>query len=220
MAFWYHFAILFEALFVLTTIDAGTRVARFMIQDLAGMALPRLRRTESWAANMGATALAVGGWGFFLYQGVVDPLGGINTLWPLFGISNQMLAAIALTLGAVVLFKMQRQRFAIVAVAPAAWLAICTLTAGWDKIFSPLPAIGFLAHAAKFSAASAAGQVLAPAKSLAEMHQVLANDYVDCALTALFMSVVLLMLGAGAVCIVRALGAGRVTTEEQVYGAA
>jgi carbon starvation protein len=220
MAFWYHFAILFEALFVLTTIDAGTRVARFMIQDLAGMVSPALRRTESWAANVGATALAVGGWGFFLYQGVVDPLGGINTLWPLFGISNQMLAAIALTLGAVVLFKMQRQRYAAVAVVPASWLAICTLTAGWEKIFSPLPAIGFLAHADKFAAALAAGKVLAPAKSVAQMRQVLTNDYVDCGLTALFMTVVVLMLGAGAVAIARALGAGRVTTEEQVYGAA
>jgi carbon starvation protein len=131
-----------------------------------------------------------------------------------------MLAAIALTLGAVVLFKMQRQRYAAVAVVPASWLAICTLTAGWEKIFSPLPAIGFLAHADKFAAALAAGKVLAPAKSVAQMRQVLTNDYVDCGLTALFMTVVVLMLGAGAVAIARALGAGRVTTEEQVYGAA
>jgi carbon starvation protein len=220
MAFWYHFAILFEALFILTTIDAGTRVARFMIQDLAGALVPSLRRTESWGANMAATALAVAGWGYFLYQGVVDPLGGINTLWPLFGISNQMLAAIALTLGAVVLFKMQRQRYAAVAVVPASWLAICTLTAGWEKIFSPLPAIGFLAHADKFSAALAAGKLLAPAKSVAQMRQVLTNDYVDCGLTALFMTVVVLMLGAGVICIARALGAGGVTTREEVYGAA
>jgi len=217
MAFWYHFAILFEALFILTTIDAGTRVARFMIQDLAGALIPSLRRTESWGANMAATALAVTGWGYFLYQGVVDPLGGINTLWPLFGISNQMLAAIALMLCAVVLFKMKRQRYAAVALVPTAWLAVCTLTAGWEKIFSPVPAIGFLAHAAKFSAALAGGKVLAPAKSVSDMHQVLTNDYVDCGLTALFMTVVVVMLGAGLASIYRALSDARITTREQNY---
>ena len=214
MAFWYHFAILFEALFILTTIDAGTRVARFMIQDLAGLAVPAWRRTESWAGNLAATALAVGGWGFFLYQGVIDPLGGINTLWPLFGISNQMLAAMALTLASVVLFKMKRQRYAAVALVPAGWLAVCTLTAGWEKVFSPAPAIGFLAHAHKFAAALAGGRMLAPAKSLADMRQVLANDYVDCALVSLFMGVVVLMLGAGGVSMARALADGRVTTRE------
>jgi carbon starvation protein len=217
MAFWYHFAILFEALFILTTLDAGTRVARFMIQDLAGSMVPAFRRTESWAGNVGATGLAVAGWGYFLYQGVVDPLGGINTLWPLFGISNQMLAAIALTLGAVVLFKMKRQRYAAVALAPMAWLAVCTLTAGWQKIFSPLPAVGFLAHADKFSTALAAGKILAPAKSVADMHQVLTNDYVDCALTSLFMAVVVTMLAVGCARILKALADSRVTTEEQHY---
>jgi carbon starvation protein len=217
MAFWYHFAILFEALFILTTLDAGTRVARFMIQDLAGSLVPALRRTESWVANVAATALAVAGWGYFLYQGVVDPLGGINTLWPLFGISNQMLAAIALTLGAVVLFKMKRQRYAAVALTPTAWLAVCTLTAGWEKIFSPVPAIGFLAHAQKFSSALAAGKILAPAKSGADMHQVLTNDYVDCALTTLFMAVVVTMLAVGCLSILRALSDARVTTEEKSY---
>jgi carbon starvation protein len=217
MAFWYHFAILFEALFILTTLDAGTRVARFMIQDLAGALVPAWGRTDSWAANMAATALAVTGWGYFLYQGVVDPLGGINTLWPLFGISNQMLAAIALSLGCVVLFKMKRQRYAIVALAPTAWLAICTMTAGWEKIFSATPAIGFLAHAGKFSTALAAGKILAPAKSIADMHRVLTNDYVDCALTALFMAVVVTMLAASLICIRRALANARVTTQEQSY---
>jgi carbon starvation protein len=217
MAFWYHFAILFEALFILTTLDAGTRVARFMIQDLAGALVPAFRRTESWVANIVATGLAVGGWGYFLYQGVVDPLGGINTLWPLFGISNQMLAAIALTLAAVVLFKMKRQRYALVALAPTAWLAVCTLTAGWEKIFSPVPAIGFLAHADRFSAALAAGKILAPAKSVADMHRVLTNDYVDCCLTSLFIAVVLTMLGVGCASIFRALSETRVTTEEARY---
>jgi len=214
MAFWYHFAILFEALFILTTLDAGTRVARFMIQDLAGSLVPALRRTESWAANIAASGLAVAGWGYFLYQGVVDPLGGINTLWPLFGISNQMLAAIALTLGAVVLFKMKRQRYAVVALVPTAWLAVCTLTAGWEKIFSPVPAIGFLAHADKFSSALTSGKILAPAKSVADMHRVLTNDYVDCALTASFMAVVLTMLGVGISEMLKALSAATVTTRE------
>ncbi|MBI3275913.1 MAG: carbon starvation protein A, partial [Methylocystis sp.] len=135
MAFWYHFAILFEALFILTTIDAGTRVARFMIQDLLGTFAPALRRTRSWSVHLAATALAATGWGYFLYQGVIDPLGGINTLWPLFGIANQMLAAIALTLCTVVLFRMKREAFALVTLAPTLWLAVCTLTAGAEKLF-------------------------------------------------------------------------------------
>lgn len=137
VAFWYHFAILFEALFILTAVDAGTRAARFMLQDLLGVVSPGLKRTDSLPANLLATALCVLAWGYFLHQGVVDPLGGINTLWPLFGIANQMLAGMALMLCAVVLFKMKRQRYAWVALVPTAWLLICTLTAGWQKAFSP-----------------------------------------------------------------------------------
>lgn len=133
VAFWYHFAILFEALFILTAVDAGTRAARFMLQDLLGVVSPGLKRTDSLPANLLATALCVLAWGYFLHQGVVDPLGGINTLWPLFGIANQMLAGMALMLCAVVLFKMKRQRYAWVALVPTAWLLICTLTAGWQK---------------------------------------------------------------------------------------
>jgi carbon starvation protein len=214
MAFWYHFAILFEAMFILTTLDAGTRVARFMIQDFAGMLVPSLRRGGNWVANILATALAVGGWGYFLYQGVTDPLGGINTLWPLFGIANQMLAAIALTFCTVVLFKMQRQRFAWIAAVPTAWLAICTLTAGAEKVLSPVPAIGFLAHAARYRAALESGALLAPAKSTAAMHQIIANDTVDVTLTALFMAVVITMLATGAHAAWRAALAGSVTTRE------
>ena len=191
MAFWYHFAILFEALFILTAVDAGTRVGRFMLQDLMGTFVPSLKSTHSLAGNLIATFLCVAAWGYFLYQGVVDPLGGINTLWPLFGISNQMLAAIALTTCTVVLFKMKRQQFAWVTLVPTAWLLICTLTAGSQKIFHSNPKIGFLAHADKFQAAIAQDQLLAPAKTMAQMHQIVFNDYLDASLAAIFMLVVL-----------------------------
>ena len=197
MAFWYHYAILFEALFILTTVDAGTRVGRFMIQELAGLALPALKKTESWVANIVATALCVGCWGYFLYQGVVDPLGGINTLWPLFGIANQMLAAIALIFACVCLVRMKRERYLWVPLLPASWLVVCTLTAGWQKVFSPDVRIGFLAHARKFADAADAGQLLAPAKTMAEMQRIIVNDRVDAALAAIFMLVVLAMIGFG-----------------------
>ncbi|MBH9579475.1 carbon starvation CstA family protein [Inhella proteolytica] len=190
MAFWYHFAILFEALFILTAVDAGTRAGRFMLQDLLGSFVPALKRTESLPANLIATGLCVAAWGYFLYQGVVDPLGGINTLWPLFGIANQMLAAVALMLGTVVLFKMKKDRYAWVTLLPALWLLACTLTAGGLKLFSADPKVGFLAHAAKFSDALAQGQLLAPAKSLEAMGRIVFNDRLDAALCALFMGVV------------------------------
>lgn len=135
MAFWYHFAILFEALFILTAVDAGTRAGRFMLQDLLGSFVPALKRTESWTANAIGTGGCVALWGYLLYQGVIDPLGGINTLWPLFGISNQMLAGIALMLASVVLIKMKRQRYVWVTMLPAVWLLICTVTAGLIKLF-------------------------------------------------------------------------------------
>ncbi|HEY0028999.1 MAG TPA: carbon starvation CstA family protein [Allosphingosinicella sp.] len=197
MAFWYHFAILFEALFILTTVDAGTRVARFMIQDLLGTFVSPLKETKSWTANLIATAIAVGGWGWFLYQGVTDPLGGINSLWPLFGIANQMLAAIALTFATVVLFRMKKERFAWVTTAPLAWLLICTLTAGWQKMFHPDPKIGFIAHANKYADALARGELLAPAKSIGQMRQVMINDWVNAGLCALFIAVVVAMVFYG-----------------------
>jgi len=205
MAFWYHFAILFEALFILTTIDAGTRVARFMIQDLIGLFVPVFRDTRSWTANIVATTVAVAGWGYFLYQGVVDPLGGINTLWPLFGIANQMLACIALILCTVVLFKMKRQRYAWVTIVPATWVAICTLTAGWLKIFSDNPAIGFLAHADKFGTALNAGELLAPAKTTADMSRIVFNDYVNATMTGLLIALVVVMAGFALAAILKAL---------------
>ncbi|TPA08878.1 carbon starvation protein A [Burkholderia pseudomallei] len=217
MAFWYHFAILFEALFILTAVDAGTRAGRFMLQDLLGTFHPALKRTESLPANLTATALCVAAWGYFLYQGVVDPLGGINTLWPLFGISNQMLAAIALVLGTGVLFKMKRERYAWVTIVPTAWLLICTLTAGWQKVFDSNPKVSFLAHAAKLQAAAADGKVLAPAKSLAQMQRIIFNDYVDAALSALFILVVVSIAVYGVVAVVRARRAVQPTSRETPY---
>jgi len=185
-----------------------------MIQDFGGTFFAAFGRTESLPANLAASGLAVCGWGFFLYQGVMDPLGGINTLWPLFGIANQMLAAIALTLCTVILFKLKRGRVAWVTGAPTAWLAVCTLTAGAEKMFSSVPAIGFLAHAAKYGAAAAHGQVLAPAKTIADMRQVVINDYVDVSLTALFMTVVSVMLVVGAAAAWRAASDPLVTAAE------
>ncbi|MGF6127893.1 carbon starvation protein CstA [Pseudomonas frederiksbergensis] len=194
MAFWYHFAILFEALFILTAVDAGTRAGRFMLQDLLGSFVPALKRTDSWSANLIATAGCVAMWGYLLYQGVIDPLGGINTLWPLFGISNQMLAGIALMLATVVLIKMKRQRYVWVTMLPAVWLLICTVTAGFIKLFDANPAIGFLSLAKKYSDALANGQVLAPAKSIEQMQHVIFNAYTNATLTALFLFVVFSIL--------------------------
>ncbi len=190
MAFWYHFAILFEALFILTAVDAGTRAGRFMLQDLLGNFVPALRKTESWGANLIGTGGCVALWGYLLYTGVVDPFGGIQTLWPLFGISNQMLAGIALMLGTVVLFKMKRDRYAWVTIVPAVWLLICTTTAGLIKIFDSNPAQGFLAQAHKFQAAIASGTITAPAKTVGQMQQIVTNAYVNTGLTALFLFVV------------------------------
>ena len=197
MAFWYHFAILFEALFILTAVDAGTRAGRFMLQDLLGVFVPAFRNTSSWAASVAATALCVGAWGYFLYQGVTDPLGGVNTLWPLFGISNQMLAAVALTLCTVVIFKMKRERYAWVTILPTTWLVACTLTAGLQKVFSADPRVGFLAHANRFSDALDRGQTLAPARNLDQMRQIVLNDRIDAALAVLFVLVVLGILYFG-----------------------
>jgi carbon starvation protein len=214
MAFWYHFAILFEALFILTAVDAGTRVGRFMLQDLIGTLIPPFKKIPSLVSNISATLLCVGAWGYFLYQGVVDPLGGINTLWPLFGISNQMLAAIALTLATVVLFKLKREKFAWVTMLPLCWLLICTLTAGYQKIFHENPKIGFLAHAAKYSAAATEGNVIAPAKSPAQMQQIIVNDYVDATLAALFMAVLLSVLFFGIRACLQALRTAHPTSVE------
>ncbi|HEY8161832.1 MAG: carbon starvation CstA family protein [Methylocystis sp.] len=214
MSFWYHFAILFEALFILTTIDAGTRVARFMIQDFVGTFIPAFRNTRAWGPNLAATAIAVTGWGYFLYQGVIDPLGGINTLWPLFGIANQMLAAMALTLCTVVLFRMKRERYAFIAIIPTAWLYVCTMTAGLEKIFHADPRIGFLAHAKKFAAAADKSEILTPAKTLDQMHRIIFNDYVDAGLCAIYIVLVLSILGFALSSIRKARVCETVTTRE------
>jgi carbon starvation protein len=214
MAFWYHFAILFEALFILTTVDAGTRVCRFMIQDIFGAVKTEWGRSASWFGNFIATAIAVGAWGYFLYQGVVDPLGGINTLWPLFGIANQMLAGIALVLAVSVVVKMKKERYVWVPLIPMLWLLITTLTAGWQKLFHDSPAISFLAHAKKFAGAAAQGNILAPAKSMEQMQRIITNDYVNATLTGLFMLVVIAMLIASIKPIRTALASKTPTTRE------
>jgi carbon starvation protein len=181
LAVWYHFAIMFEALFILTTIDAGTRVGRFMVQDLFGLVWRPLGDTRSLPGSLGATALFVAAWGWFLYQGVIDPLGGINSLWPIFGVANQLLAVIALALGTTVLIKMGKARFLWVTLLPLAWLLAVTMTAGWMKIFSADPRLGFL---------SAANAATSPRQAL--------NAHVDAAVTAVFLILVAVIVLANA----------------------
>ncbi len=220
MGIWYHFIILFEALFILTTVDAGTRVLRFMIQDLVGNVVPAFKETKSWTNNIIGSALACLLWGYILYEGVIDPYGGIWTLWPLFGTANQMLAAIALTFCTVVLFKMKRQGYAWVTIAPATWLVVTTVTAGVEKVFSTNPAVGFVSHAWNFSTALAAGKVLAPARSLETMQRVIFNDYLDATLAALFVLVVVATVVYGVLNIRKALGTPKATAMEVEFAGA
>ncbi|WP_305080864.1 carbon starvation CstA family protein [Novosphingobium sp. Gsoil 351] len=214
MSFWYHFAILFEALFILTAIDAGTRAGRFMLQDLIGVFVPAFRKTSALVPNLVATGLCVSAWGFFLYQGATDPLGGVNTLWPLFALSNQMLACIALTFATVVLFKGKRHRYAWVTAGPAAWLFVCTLTAAFLKLFSSDPAVGFLQHASRISQGLNEGRVIAPAKSLFDMQKIVMNDRIDAALCAFFIVVTLAMTAYGVRACLLALRAAGPTARE------
>ncbi|MGH7584148.1 MAG: carbon starvation CstA family protein, partial [Gemmatimonadales bacterium] len=181
-AIWYHFAIMFEALFILTTIDAGTRVGRFMIQELAAHVWRPLGRTSSYPSTIITSALIVAAWGWFLLQGVADPLGGINSLWPLFGISNQLLAVVALAVGTTLIIRLQRARYVWVTLAPLAWLLAVTSTASWQKIFSPDPHLGFLSHATQTASAMASGSVAA-----AHGARLVMNDRVDATLCALFL---------------------------------
>ena len=215
MAFWYHYAILFEALFILTTVDAGTRVGRFMIQELVGLAVPALQKAESWTANIVTTVFCVAIWGYFLYSGAVDPLGGINTLWPLFGIANQMLAAIALTLCLVVVVKKKLARYAWVPGIPAAWLVICTLSAGWVKLFDAK--IGFPAAAAKYANGITQNKLIAPAKTMDEMQRIVTNNTIDAVLTGIFMALVVATVVFAVRAIIKANAAARPTINEEPY---
>jgi carbon starvation protein len=191
LALWYHFAIMFEALFILTTIDAGTRVGRFLIQDLLGYVWRPLGETRSTAGNWIGSAVFVMAWGWFLYQGVVDPLGGVNSLWPIFGVANQLLAVIALALGTTVLIKMGRKRYLWVPLLPLAWLLAVTMTAGWMKIFSADPRLGFLSQAAVLEGKIAGGGEIA---QLAEWHRLVLSNRVDAVVTGTFLVLVALVV--------------------------
>ncbi len=214
MAFWYHFAILFEALFILTAVDAGTRACRFMVQDTVGIVIPAVKSSGSFFGNLLGTAVAVGGWGFFVYQGVIDPLGGVNSLWPLFGVGNQMLASMALILGTVILFKMKKEKYVWVTIIPTIFLFITCMTAGWQKIFHENPKIGFLAQAHKFSDAIARGEILKPAKTIAEMQTIVMSNQINAALCGFFMIVSIVMIIASIGIVRRALASPTPTVNE------
>jgi carbon starvation protein len=204
-AFWYHFAIMFEALFILTTVDAGTRVGRFMLQDTLGNVYKPLRNV-SWKPGLWVTsAIVVGAWGYFLYAGVSDPLGGINQLFPLFGIANQLLAAVALTVCTTILIKSGRAKWAWITGIPLLWDAAVTLTASYQKVFSSDPRLGFFAQRERYQDALEQGRVLAPAKNLDQMHTVVTNSTVDGVLAAVFAILIIVVIANAAVVCVKAL---------------
>ena len=192
LGIWYHFAIMFEALFILTVLDAGTRVGRFMVQELAGRVWKPLGRTGWMPGILLSSAVIVGAWGYFLYQGVIDPLGGINSLWPLFGIANQLLAAVALVVATTILMKMGKLRWIWVTLIPTVWLVTITMTAGWQKIFDPNPRMGFLAASQAMSAQLAAGNI--PAAKIAETQRLIFNQRLDAVVTAVLAGMILVLL--------------------------
>ncbi|MET0449162.1 MAG: carbon starvation CstA family protein [Aeromicrobium sp.] len=213
-AFWYHFAIMFEALFILTAVDAGTRVGRFMLQDTIGNVWPRYGDVSWRPAAWSASAITVGAWGYFLYNGVTDPLGGINQLFPLFGIANQLLAAIALTLCVTLLIKHGKLKYAWVPGIPLVWDLVVTMTASWQKIFSDNPAIGYFAQADRFRDARDAGEVLAPATDQEQMGQVIQNSTTNGVLQSAFALLVIIVVANAVVIWVRAIRAGSLPTTE------
>jgi carbon starvation protein len=194
MALWYHFAIMFEALFILTTLDAGTRVGRFMTQEMAKHVWAPMGRVSWYPSVIVSSAFVVLLWGYFLYQGVTDPLGGVNSLWPLFGISNQLLAAIALCVGTTVIVKMGKARYAFVTILPLCWLAVVTLTAGWVKIFSPDAKLGFLSHARLVADKVTVGALPPGARTAAEAGRMMFNDRLDAAVAGFFMVAVVVII--------------------------
>ncbi len=192
LGIWYHFAIMFEALFILTVLDAGTRVGRFMVQELLSRFVPAIGRTGSWTSTLVTSGLIVGAWGYFLYQGVLDPLGGINSLWPLFGIANQILASVALVVATTILIKMGKRRYLWVTLVPMAWLVTVTLTGSWQKVFHENPRIGFLAQAQALERQIAEGGV--PPERLADTRHLIFNNRLDAAVTAFFALLILALL--------------------------
>jgi carbon starvation protein len=198
MALWYHFAIMFEALFILTTLDAGTRVGRFMLQDLGKHVWAPIGRVSWYPASVGTSAIFVAMWGWFLYQGVTDPLGGVNSLLPMFGIANQLLAAVALCVGTTVIVKMGKARYAWMTLVPLAWLAAVTLSAGAIKIFSSIPRLGFLSHARSFEALIAAGTVPPGVASMDVARRMVFNDHLNAGMVVFFMASVIVIITASA----------------------
>jgi len=216
MALWYHFAIMFEALFILTTLDAGTRVGRFMLQDLGRHVWAPFGRVSWYPAVVMSSAMFVAMWGYFLYQGVMDPLGGINSLWPLFGISNQLLAAVALCVGTTVIIKMGKARYAWTTIVPLSWLAIITLTGGWLKIFSENPRLGFLSHARLLEGYVASGNLPPGVQTIDAARRMIFNDRLDAAVAGFFMVSVLVIVVASAVEWVRILSGRKLPVSTEV----